>query len=473
MGLTEGLANAGVVAASVATQEAMTAANPAGALAGAAGKFGQSQPTVVVVGNQQGQTNASAAQSSTSAAPIPVPAVPATNTPGVVDEAAAQSAQSKKESALNKLRVAFSKSKAFKTAGANVKAKKEAASIGKAPVNGDVNVDASFPAAMPDTTVPDGDGKADHFSTTNTRISARAVDWESILPPGTKDEKGRDKSSKAQTIYFNLERKNKEFKPDAKGLASQLTSRIIAEAFEVVTEMLEEAKKAKGIAEWQKPAVDSEQIKSWDERIAVCADVSSTVKQSAVSQPGMASGIVASLFPKKTEAETVTSSNFKANVAEQTVKAATTKLTSAQEVYKSTMATYQAMNEQKDKMAAELTKARAEVAELQMQSVTADNLRKVLVQCIGFLSQLKFKISKLVEFFSSVSIYVDGIVDSQVKTFGDTVQNMIAEHPDDALMHFNGAEIAANSAKEEALSQPSTIGMATGAEEPEVDYSGM
>lgn len=135
--------------------------------------------------------------------------------------------------------------------------------------------------------------------------------------------------------------------------------------------MLEEAKKAKGIAEWQKPAVDSEQIKSWDERIAVCADVSSTVKQSAVSQPGMASGIVASLFPKKTEAETVTSSNFKANVAEQTVKAATTKLTSAQEVYKSTMATYQAMNEQKDKMAAELTKARAEVAELQMQSVTA------------------------------------------------------------------------------------------------------
>lgn len=178
MGLTEGLANAGVVAASVATQEAMTAANPAGALAGAAGKFGQSQPTVVVVGNQQGQTNASAAQSSTSAAPIPVPAVPATNTPGVVDEAAAQSAQSKKESALNKLRVAFSKSKAFKTAGANVKAKKEAASIGKAPVNGDVNVDASFPAAMPDTTVPDGDGKADHFSTTNTRISKVAPEFD-------------------------------------------------------------------------------------------------------------------------------------------------------------------------------------------------------------------------------------------------------------------------------------------------------
>lgn len=47
-------------------------------------------------------------------------------------------------------------------------------------------------------------------------------------------------------------------------------------------------------------------------------------------------------------------------------------------------------------------------------------------------------------------------------------------HPSDQLRALqSGAEIAANSAKEEALSQPSTIGMATGAEEPEVDYSGM
>ena len=410
MSLTEGLANAGVVAASIATQGAMTAANPAGALAGAGGKFGTPQPTVVVVGSQPVQSNTPNGQAGAPGAPAPASEDTAPTAPAVVDETAAKTAQTKKESALNKLRSAFTTNKAFKLAGADAKTKQMAegnpvatptadapASATKNDIRSDSAVVSSGAKTPQKKGTPEFSGK---FYATDPALSiisvidsyvtavqsivvnaegARAMDWDKILPPATKDESGRARSSEAQTIYFNLERKKKDFKPDAKGLASQLISRIIVETFEVLKEMLEEAKKSKGISEWQKPGDDSELVQSWDERMAVCADVSSTVKQSAASQPGMGPSLAQSLFPKKTEAETVASSNLKANVAEQTVKAATTKLTSAQEVYKSTMATYQSMNEQKDKMAAELTKARAEVAELQMQNVTAVSLEIVRV----------------------------------------------------------------------------------------------
>lgn len=406
MSLTEGLANAGTAAASIAAQGAVTAANPFGALAAAGGKFGASQPTVVVVSGQPAQNTTPNGQSSATAAATTATENTATTAPAVVDEAAAKAAKTNKESALNKLRSAFSANKAFKSAGADAQTKKSVENApgaeAAAPVtNGDAKPErlvATSTAKAPDKKgASEFNGKffvtdpamaiisvVDSYVTAIQNIlvnaeSARAVDWDQILPPGTKDEQGRAKSSEAQTIYFNLERKKKDFKPDSKGLASQMTSRIIAETLEVVREMLEEAKKSKGLSEWQKPAEDSEIVKSWDERIAVCSDVSSTIKQSAASQPGMGPNLVQSLFPKKTEAETVASTNLKANIAEQTVKAATTKLTSAQEVYKSTMATYQAMNEQKDKLAAELTRSRAEVAELEMQSVTAVSSRNASV----------------------------------------------------------------------------------------------
>jgi hypothetical protein len=179
-------------------------------------------------------------------------------------------------------------------------------------------------------------------------------------------------------------------------------------------------KRDKGVRDWQKPVEDSELVKSWDERISVYAEVATTLRQSAASQPGMTPTLMQSLFPKKTEAEMVANTNLRASVAEQTVKATTTKLTSAQEVYKSTMALHQSMNEQKLKMQEELTKAEAEVAKLQAQGVTAANVGKVFVQCIGFLAQLKSKIASFVEFLSKISILVKSIVTSQIKSIQDT-----------------------------------------------------
>jgi hypothetical protein len=77
-----------------------------------------------------------------------------------------------------------------------------------------------------------------------------------------------------------------------------------------------------------------------------------------------------SLFPKKTEAELNASTNLKANMADATLRAATNKLQSAQDVYKSTLSTYSGMIESNNKLKIELAKARAEVEQLRVQEVT-------------------------------------------------------------------------------------------------------
>jgi hypothetical protein len=187
--------------------------------------------------------------------------------PPVVDEAAAKEAQNKKEDALSRLRAKFTTSKAFKSAGADVAAKKTVAdSTGPAAPEADKAQSATTPAAAATGSTakraaPEFNGKFYATEPAVTIISviepwvttihniivdssgARSVDWNSILPPGTKDEKGREQNSEAQTVFYNLKRKKKEFQPDPKGLASQLTTRILAKTFEVVREILEGQKR--------------------------------------------------------------------------------------------------------------------------------------------------------------------------------------------------------------------------------------
>lgn len=389
MGLTEAVGTAAVVGTSIASQSAAAAVNPIGTasqLAGAAGKFaGQSQPVNVVI------------QQPSNGTPAPVTKAP------VKDAEAAEEAAGKKEAGLSKLRNLFSAKSA---------AKKLANGKGKPAVNGDSteaptttettdakSTDANTAAnSTPAKSVteskttaawPPCDGK---FYATDPAMSSidviityvdgvrsliidadevRNVNWDDIIAkPATADQPATNR--KAFTLKCQLERKVKDFVPDKKGLASQLTTRILADSLAVVSELLEEGKKSKnlGAQDWQKPDSDSEQVRSWDERISRCHDAATILKQSANSTPGVVPGGLPSLFPAKTDAEVQASTNLKTNLAAETVKAATTKLTSAQDVYKSTLNTYKEMKDKSVQLQIELSKARAEVAQLQLQSVT-------------------------------------------------------------------------------------------------------
>lgn len=102
----------------------------------------------------------------------------------------------------------------------------------------------------------------------------------------------------------------------------------------------------------------------------MCSEAATIIKQSASSTPGNLPGGVGSLFPKKTDAEVQASTTLKTNLAAETIKAATTKLTCAQEVHKNTLETYKDMKAKSAELQKDLITAKAEVEQLKLQKVT-------------------------------------------------------------------------------------------------------
>ena len=64
------------------------------------------------------------------------------------------------------------------------------------------------------------------------------------------------------------------------------------------------------------------------------------------------------------------------------------------------------------------------------------NVREVLVKCIGFLAELKLKISKLVTFFSGVEIFVTSLIKDHVDPFQREV-NIMIKSGDIKQMRYN------------------------------------
>lgn len=377
MGLVESVGTAATVATSIATQSAMAAANPVGTaaqLAGAASRFqGQGQPIVVVAG---------------------APAPP------VKDASKAEEAAQNKEKGASKLRNLFKSRSVVKQM---TPAKKEGDPKEETKTGDSVVVPADAPAPTPSPssaqpatngapaapTWPPCDGKL--FATDPAMAAidpvaalvdglkaliidaegTRNVKWDEIMSkPATEGQPV--KNSTAFTVKCGLERRLNAFKPDPKGLASQLMTRILTESLAIANELLEEARKSKdlGGTSWKAPEADSAQVKSWDDRISMCSEAATIIKQSANSTPGNLPGGVGSLFPKKTDAEVQASTTLKTNLAAETIKAATTKLTSAQEVYKNTLETYKDMRAKNAELQKDLITAQAEVEQLKLQKVT-------------------------------------------------------------------------------------------------------
>ena len=194
--------------------------------------------------------------------------------------------------------------------------------------------------------------------------------WARILAPEV-NEGQPNQLSDASTCKFNLEKKQRDFQPDLKGLASQLTVRILKDSIAVATELLTEAKKSSNINEWVKPEGDSDQVQSWVDRIERCSNTCLNIKQSADSTPGLSLSGAASLFPKKSEAELTAATSQRSNLMEQTIRSHTLKLTSTQEVYKSATDTYKAVIQESAKMKQELDKVKAEIVQLKLDQITS------------------------------------------------------------------------------------------------------
>ena len=363
--------------------------------------------TLVVSGDRFGQGPGNSQQPQ-QAGQQTAPAAPTTSTtpatPGVKDAEKAQEAGEQKEQKLSSLRGLFK----AKSAAQKIKPKptaqngtattldvtnksKDAPKVAEASstpgTNGTTDVKKS--GASAETQQPEGeqwppcDGKMIPNDSAMTIIDAVAtqvealrsiiidaadvpnVQWDRVVAkPGDAAA-----PSSATAIKAQLDRKKAAFKADKKGLASQLMVRILDESIAIVSELLEEAKKSNQVQEWIKPDSNSAVVTNWDKRVTTCSDAATSLRQQGNATPGAIPGGVGSLFAPKSDAVVQAETNERSNLLSETVKSATTKLTSAQEVYKATLSTYKEMKDKSIQLHQDLIAAQATIKQLELDKI--------------------------------------------------------------------------------------------------------
>jgi hypothetical protein len=245
--------------------------------------------------------------------------------------------------------------------------------------------------------------------------SPNGVDWDSLKPPA--DAKDGTVSMLALNSH-TLQRLRKDFRPQTGGLASQLTVAIVAEAVQMVDELEAEVDKSSALGGAEKPSRKSDTYKDWDERVSHVAYIATTLAAATSTQPGGPASR-ASLFtpPAQSAEEKVASINQKGAVAEQTVRLATAKLKATQEAYQTSLTTYQTASEKVMIVQENLMNTKLEIESLNIQQLTLDGIKVVLVRCIAFVEDLKVKIDSLVQFFYRLAELIRVCIQYQVQPF--------------------------------------------------------
>lgn len=291
----------------------------------------------------------------------------------------------------------------------------EAGKLAEAKAYGTWDLSGKFDAKDPALTVVVAVKAAIEAIKKTIVASPNGVDWDALKPP--KDAKDGTVSEAALNAH-TLQRLKKDFRPQAGGLASQLTVAITTEAVQLVDELEAALDKSSALGAADLPGCKSDTYRDWDDRVSHIAYIATALAAATTSQPGgPASG--ASLFkpPAQTPDEKIASMNQKAAVAEQTVKLATSKLKATQEAYQTSLTTYQTASDRVSTVQENLMNAKLEIESLQAQQLTLDGVKVVLVRCIAFLEDLKVKIDGLVQFFYRLAELIRVCIQYQVTPF--------------------------------------------------------
>ncbi|KAE8147060.1 hypothetical protein BDV25DRAFT_143115 [Aspergillus avenaceus] len=242
--------------------------------------------------------------------------------------------------------------------------------------------------------------------------SPGGVTWEAVKPP----KESKDGTVSSIILYSHtLTRLAKDFRPKKGGLASQLVEAVVKEGEQLCTELDEELKKTKTLGTSELPDKTSEVYKDWDARISRLALIATTLDQAAKSQPGSVPSAGTSLFTSP--GDSAASIEQKANIAEQTVRLATAKLSSTQAVYQTTLKTYTDATKETARVQERLSVSIRQLESLHAKELSLDNIKKVLIRCIAFLEELKAQIDKLVQFFYRIAVFIRICIDHQVGPF--------------------------------------------------------
>ncbi|EIN12622.1 hypothetical protein PUNSTDRAFT_130880 [Punctularia strigosozonata HHB-11173 SS5] len=261
------------------------------------------------------------------------------------------------------------------------------------------------------------------------------VDWDCIVKGTNNSEK---QGAHAKTHEFLLS--DQKFPPSENGLVSEAISHILQDASALSDELKAQGEGSTDL-KWKKPSEDDPKVRvdfywysasshslpevvAWKERIGKCVTAVEQLYSASKSNPGIPpSGMPSFLLSTQSIRERLASVEHKSGIATRVIQSATAKLEMTQKAYMSTLETYRKANDSVSQAQENLIRIRAEMEKLKASGITLTDVRRVLLDCIRFLIDVKEKIRILVQFFSTLSALVDAACDHQVKPFKESVKS--------------------------------------------------
>lgn len=164
----------------------------------------------------------------------------------------------------------------------------------------------------------------------------------------------------------------------------------------------------------KKEASDSTVVKGWQTTTETAKATVAKLATTAASLPGSAPGSAPFMGKIPTAAPSGDDSAMGA-----ALQSAQEKLSVTEAAYTASQANYQKAVETRSRVEQELAKIKGNLKNLQLQQAQMEEIKKVLIQCIAALIQMKAQITNLVRFFSALSAMIEHVVKHNVREFLD------------------------------------------------------
>ncbi|CAI7565821.1 unnamed protein product [Penicillium glandicola] len=199
------------------------------------------------------------------------------------------------------------------------------------------------------------------------------------------------------------------------GLASTELKESLEKLHAVVAAVKAEAAKDQSLMA-KKESSTSTVVKGWQNTTETAKASVLKLAATASSLPGSAPG--SAPFMGKIPTAAPGGDDSAMNAA---LQSAQEKLNVTEAAYTASQANYQKAVETRSRVEQELAKIKGNLKNLQLQQAQMEEIKKVLIQCIAALIQMKAQITNLVRFFSALSVMIEHVVKHNVREFLDNV----------------------------------------------------
>ncbi|KAK3505269.1 hypothetical protein B0T13DRAFT_485904 [Neurospora crassa] len=246
------------------------------------------------------------------------------------------------------------------------------------------------------------------------------IDWEQARSGGTGVDSKKNSIGYVQTMLEDAKTRFSQVATTSD--PSQTLSTIIDVSLQVATGINDQVKKSGSMSsEW--PAKDSEIVKKWQADFAAQYPKANTLIATAKTIPGVASNGI----PLMSDAEQRTAQiSAKSAQAQALLETAKNRLTTTQQMLTTAQDNYvkstDMLLEQKNK----LGQIQATLTKLTKENVSLAEIKRVLIECIKLIINLKEQVTNLVRFFKAMESLVEMCIRFHVDPFLETVNLIVA-----------------------------------------------